>query len=457
MAADADRTSAGLERSIGLVGAIALVVGAVIGAGLYTILAEIAQATGNALWLAFGLAMLVSLVSVIPLIEVAGAIPRAGAGYLFTSRLLSPLLGFVTSYWILLGGASSTCLVALTMAEYMAPLLPEATPHVLIAAAVLGLFYAVYQFGVKLATGLQVLLAAQFVLALLLFAAAGLWHAEAYAAGFQPPQGWGAFFGGTILCYTTCMGFQVVAELGEEIKAPRRNIPLALLIGGAIVAVIYVGVGTAFVSNLPVPLERVGELRQPLTSTAAAFLPAPLVLFLGLGAYGAGLTSLNAAAIALPRELYAQARDGMVPAWLGAVSRRTHTPQHAVTAYFVFCILLLLFAGQGPGFFGVMTAVGILAMSAILCIAALRLERKFPAERAAAFLTFPRPLIWCCTIVTVVASLGLIVIVLLELPRVAILYAGWTVLAVAAYRLRTRHFGAEDWARLAAIPRGGGE
>jgi amino acid transporter len=450
----ASQSNAQLERSIGLVGATALVVGAVIGAGLYTILAEIAQATGNTLWLAFMLAMLVSLVSVIPLIEIAGAIPRAGAGYLFTSRLLAPWLGFLTSYWILLGGASSTCLVALTMAEYVAPLLPAQTPHLLVAVLILGLFYAVYQFGVQLAAGLQVAMAAQFVIALLIFAGAGLWQAPHYAMGLAPPQGWGAFFGGAILCYTTCMGFQVVAELGEEIKAPRRNIPLALLIGGAIVAVIYIGVGTAFVSNLAVPLDAVREMRQPLTTTAAAFLPAPLVLFLALGAYGAGLTSLNAAAIALPRELYAQARDGLIPAWLGAVSPRTHTPQHAVTAYFLFCIALLLLAGQGPGFFGVMTAVGILAMSAILCIAALRLETRFPAERAAAFLTFPRPLLWCCTVITVAASLGLIVIVLLELPRVALIYAAWTGIVLLLYRLRTRRFTPEDWARIAAIPRG---
>ena len=44
-----------------------------------------------------------------------------------------------------------------------------------------------------------------------------------------------------VLCYSACMGFQVIAEMGEEIKNPKRNIPLSMIIGGIIVLVIYIG------------------------------------------------------------------------------------------------------------------------------------------------------------------------------------------------------------------------
>ena len=96
-----------LEKRIGLAGGTAIVVGGVIGMGAYALVPSIAQKAGNAAWLAMTIAMLVSVVSVLPLIQISSALPVAGGGYMYASRLISPLAGTVTSFWALLGGASS--------------------------------------------------------------------------------------------------------------------------------------------------------------------------------------------------------------------------------------------------------------------------------------------------------------------------------------------------------------
>lgn len=439
-----------LERTIGLSGGVALVVGGVVGAGIFVLIASIGAQAGSAIWLAFTVAILVSLIGVIPVIQLAGALPRAGAGYLFASRLFSPFLGTMTSFWIILGGGASTCVVALTLAMYAGQFLPTALPNRLVAIVLVLAFYAVYQFGLRLVMWLQILMAVQFVSALGIYAVVGAVHVD-LDVSVLPPQGIAVFLMAVLLCYSTCLGFQVVAEMGEEIRNARRNIPLALVIGGGIVAGLFILIGTVFVSSIPYDPAVYSQLKAPLRDSAARFLPPVLVSYLGIGATTAGLTSLNAAAIALPREIFAQARDGILPGALGRVHPRTHTPQNAVTAYFVFVVVFLA-AGFDTDFYGFAAAIGILVMSSVLCVASFRLPKRFPERVDRAYIRFPRWLLIGCTVMTVIVSLGFSAVVARERPTVLGLYAGWTVLVIVYYKLRSRRFTPRDWERIQAIP-----
>jgi len=445
-----------LKRHISLPGAVALVVGAVIGAGIYVMVGNIGYQTGSALWLAFLIAMLMSLVGVIPLIQLAGSLPRDGAGYFFSSRMLHPFAGVLVSYWVILGAAASTCVVSLTLGVYVQPvlsaLLPfEVTLHIA-AIVVCVLFWIIYLFGMQLAMSLQVIMAAQFVLALGMYAVVGMMHVS-LDIGITPPYGLGGFLPGILLCYSTCMGFQVIAEMGEEVIDARRNIPLALLIGGAIVALIYIVVGQVYMSHFPDHPQVEMDPTVTLSATAAIFMSPWMLWFLGLGAFTAGFTSLNAAAIAIPREFYAQSRDGILPAWFGRISPRTHAPQNAVTVFFVF-VCAMLASHQSQDFYGLAAAIGILVMSAILCVASLRLPTLYPDHYRSAYIVFPFWLLLLCTLLTVLVSLFFGAVVLFEMPIVAAVYAVWTVLVCAFYLVRTRGWGEADWARATSLGHG---
>ncbi|MBU2548445.1 MAG: APC family permease [Proteobacteria bacterium] len=425
-----------LDRPIGLLGGIALVIGGVIGMGIYVLIAVVGARTGTTLWLPFTLAIFVSAVGVLPIIHISSALPRAGAGYLYSSRLLNPLLGAITSFWAILGGASVTAVVSLGMSGYISPYLPWEVPVRLIAVALLLAFFLLYRFGLRLATWLQMILALQLVLALLVYAVAGT--AE-YDLKFtlNLPRGAGGLIVASILCYSACMGFQVIAEMGEEIVDASRNIPLSLLIGGLAILIIYITVGMVFISAVPYDFESLMAMKAPLMTTGEKFLPGYLVAFLSLGALSAGLTSFNAAAIALPRELFALARDGVVPGFLGRIHAGTRSPLNAVGAFFLFTILIIL-AGGDIDFYGVMAAVGILLMTVMIAFAALRLSSRFPDRIAHAYFHMPRPWLIPAVIVAVISSLGFTVLVLMEVPVVALIYAVWTLLVVVYHVFRIR-------------------
>ena len=450
-----------LDRPLGLAAGVALVTGGVIGIGIYVLIAQISARAGTAQWLAFSIAILLSAIGVLPLVQVASALPLAGGGYLFTSRLLNPALGTVTSYWAVLGGSSSTALVSWGMADYLSAHLPFAAPRLLLALLIPGSFFALYWFGLRLALGVQVLLAAQLVIALLVYVVSGLSHPSvelSFALDF--PRGGGDFILACVLCYSVCVGFQVIGEMGEEMQRPSRNIPLSLLIGGGIVLLVYLAVGAVFIGAVPYDFDAIRAMTAPLNQTGEQFLSGFWLVFLSIGALSAGLTSFNAGAIALPRELYSQARDGIVPTWLGQVDPRTRSPLRAVAAYFVFTFALILVGGLLPAanvldVYGVMTAVGILLMTAVIAIAAGRLPRRYPERYQAAFFRLPPAVLAAASVVSVVSCVGFAALVLLELPWVLVVYVVWTLVVLGYYRLRVAALERKEpgWAaRVAKLP-----
>lgn len=446
-----------LERTITLPGAVALVVGAVIGAGLYALIGSMGAKAGNAVWLAFVIAMIVSIIGAIPIIQVASAMPRAGAGYLFSSRLLFPMAGTVTSGVIVVAGACSTALTMVALTSQLPSTMTFGlSPHIS-AIAVLLVFYVIMLFGLKLAIGLQVLMVGQMIVALGIYCVAGLLHAD-LTFSLSPRDEAGAFFLVVVLCYNSCMGFQVLAEMGEEIQHAKRNIPLALLIGGAIVAALYIMVSMIFVNTLPYSPEAYRAENAPLTASAQMFLPGWAVAFLGLGAVTAGLTSLNAAAVALPRELFAQSRDRVLPAAFSRVAPHAHTPLVSVTAFFALAAALLL-VRMDEEFYGLMAAVGIQVITAAIGVGSLRLPAKYPELYRNAYVTFPIGLLALCTTITLIVTVGFLFIVLTERWSVLVVYAALAAALALYHRVRVAHMRATgvEFDRLVRSIPGSGE
>lgn len=425
-----------LSRSMGLAGGIALAVGGVIGMGIYALIAPIGAQAGSSLWLAFTVTILISAVGVIPFMQIASAMPRAGGGYLFTSRLINPFVGTIVSWWAILGGACSSTFVSLGMAGYIAPYLPWDIPVRVLALMFPVILFLLYLFGLRLASSVQVLLTIQLIIALLVYGFAGS-AKNGVSVSFEFPQGAGGFIMACILCYSVCVGFQVIAEMGEEMVNARRNIPLSLLIGGTIVFFIYFLVGAVFIGLVPYDFDTIASMTAPLKTTGELFLPRFWVAFLSVGALSAGFTSLNAGAIALPRELFSQARDGIAPVSMGKIHRRTGSPLNAVGAYFLFVMALLL-AGQDIGFYGVMTAVGILLMTAVISVAALMLPARYPDRYEHAYFRVPKGWLVFVAVVSVASCIGFVGYVLKDLPSAGYIYIAWTALIVVYYLFRVR-------------------
>ncbi len=435
-----------LQKKVGLAGATAIVVGGVIGMGAYALIPLIVSKAGSSAWLAMSIALIASLISVLPLIQISSAIPVAGGGYMYGSRLISPLAGVFTSSWAILGGASSICLISVGLVDYFATYLPvHLSPH--IAAAVLvASFYVFYLFGLKLLSDLQIIMSIQLLVALLIYCIPML-YASHFSIAIGLPDN-PSFLLAVILCSNLCLGFQIIIELGEEIHEPKKNIPLSLLIGAGTILVIYLAIVFAYTGV--VGLESIAS-KPKLVDTARPFLSNPLIWFLQLGMISAGLTSYNGGAIALPREIFSMSRDKTLPEFLSRTNKNGN-PTNAVTFFFFLVIAELIF-GQlldslgvvrkffGKDvieFYGFMTIMGIMLLTIFISVAAYKLPAKYPEQYANAYIKFSKPLLNFFIIVSIVFSTSLIAIICTQWI-VPVLYAVFTLIVFVAYSFRKKY------------------
>ena len=396
-----------------------MVVGGVIGMGAFVLIPIICAKAGSAAWLSVSIALITSLLGVFPLIQLSSAYPVAGGGYEYGRKFLSPFTGILFSWWSIIGGAAAVALVAFGLIESFRAYLPaDISMHILSILLVL-VSYAFYLLGIKFLMLLQVLMSVQMMLALLLYTVPVLQQFGGNAE-FSMPQN-GNFFMAIVFSFNICLGFQIIMELGEEMENPKRNIPLSLIIGAAIILTIYLMTIAAYSgivgqSNLASKPEMVG--------TANKLLPQWAIIFIRIGVISAGLTCFNGAAIAIPREIFAQARAGILPQAFARINQNG-TPQYAVSLFFAsVCFILLLgelldqtgilqsfFGTDTIEFYGFLTIFGMMTLTIGISIAAWKLPAIAPELYNNAYIRFSK--FWLAVFVgiSILSSLFLILLV----------------------------------------------
>ncbi len=452
-----------LEGKIGLAGGVALVVGGVIGMGVYALIPNIAAKAGYASWLSIAIALGVSILGVLPVIQISSAIPVAGGGYLWNSRMLSPLAGLLASFWAVLGGGASVCVVAYALSELLLPLaspyLPGTWSIHLFAALIIAAFYVFYLTGLRMLTSVQIIMCAQLLIALSIYAVV-IGFKEGVEFHFTLPQTSG-FTQSIILAFNVCLGFQIIAELGEEMKDPKRNIPLSLLIGGVCILVAYIGVTMAYIGIVGIDnLEAFSKVDSPLLTSSKLVVSPFWVQFIGLGAIFAALTSFNAGAIALPREIFSMARDKTLPAIFGKVNAKTQSPNWAVTVFFAFVIFNLALGHylDSTGYlndyfqltidyYGFLAVCGIMLMTTLTSIAAMRLPKLYPAQYMASYFRMKPLLLNIVCVFSILTSGGFVALLCTEATLVGLIYLVFTAMVVSYYFYR-KHYLAKQGVKI---------
>jgi basic amino acid/polyamine antiporter, APA family len=350
----------GLERVMGPLTAAAVVVGCVIGSGVFKKPQLVAL---NAPY--FGLAALAwvgtgafILLGSLAYAEVAVLYPRAGGNYVFLREAYGRLAGFLwgwVEFWII--RAASIAALATIFSESLHDVLRDllashttaAQPELLgfwelkaLTVGVIAVLALVNVLGVKWGGGLQVIVTTVKVASLLAIVAAPFVALAFVRAGsgvapdprhLQPtwPATWselsipglGAAFLGVYWAYH---GWMNIAPIAEEVRNPQRNIPLVLLAGVGTVIFLYLGANLAYYLILSGP--EMAGLKD--TTTAAVFSMRLLGPVGGAAAAAAVMCSvfgaLNGNLLVGPRLLFAMGRDGMAPAALRDVHPRFRTP-----------------------------------------------------------------------------------------------------------------------------------
>jgi amino acid transporter len=360
-----------LVRALGPVMATALIVGTVIGSGIFKKPQAVAEQVGffGPAALVWTLGGVLTALGALTLAEVAVLFPRAGGPYVFLREAFGGLAGFLWG-WVELWIIRSATLAAL--ATVFAESLAEVLSRLDLGGSLLDDFWArrwltvgailalalVNVVGVRWGGWVQVVLALIKVATLvglmaLPWLVGRLAPAEAPVGmeslrPFWPARftalDWERAVSAVLAVLWAYHGWMSVTPVAEEVRDPSRNIPLALWAGVGIVVVLYLGANLAFA--LVIPQHDMARLSG--TTVAAAFAERLLGPVGGAVASGAVMASvlgaLNGNLLAGPRVLYALSADGLAPRRLAAVQPRFRTPAGAILVMAGWASVLVLAA-----------------------------------------------------------------------------------------------------------------
>jgi APA family basic amino acid/polyamine antiporter len=374
---------------IGLAGTVFIIVGFVMGVNIFVLPAELAAISGPAVFLGFAIAAIPALLGCFVAAQAGNIFPTSGCAYVGTSTVLSPFWGFILVWNIVIAMTFGVPALAYGFAEYLVyfPVF-EGLGRTSIAATCVLLFGAVNLVGVKTTVGLQTVMIVIYLAITSVFCFGGF---AAMDFGLLDPlfpdeiyhgaRGWGALLQTAVAATFSFSGFMVITEIGDQIANPKRTIPLALMIGFAIVAVLFLL--TAFVLPGLIPWQELADEPAPVAAAAALFLPAWFATFVAINALLGAATSINALFLMQSRDIYVLARDGVFPSPLATVSRRFEQPTGAI----LFCTALTfgsVLLGRSIAAYAVTTAIAILVINMLAGVFVLLAPQRAPEffERA---------------------------------------------------------------------------
>jgi len=368
-----------LSRTISLPGAAFLIIGYVVGATIFILPGSLAADAGPAVYIAYMLAAIPAVFACFAMALVGSAIPASGSIYLLIRDLLSPALGFLYLWLMVMMAAVVIPLVAFGFADYSAHFQSGLNSR-LVAMSVITLFVVINYLGMKVASSLQNVMVVGFVIVLLLFGVGGLANGD--PALMQPlfPRGWSPIIMATITAYFSYAGVFIIAEVAGEIKNPGRTIPLAIFLSFILIVLLYMLVPFALTRVLP--WETLGSTKMAVVTAAQQFLPGWLVTFIAVGALFAAATSINGIMMGLSRDFYKGAKFGLFPRYFGVVHSRFKTPGRAVLVIGVLS-LAGAYVGGSVVQYAQIAVMGLMVIQIMTGVALLKLPGKMPEVYAA--------------------------------------------------------------------------
>lgn len=423
-----------LPRRLGVFSTAGVLVGIVIGSGIFrvpsVVAAEVGSVGGAALVWVFG--AVVTLCGALTLAELSTVFPRPGGMYVFLREAYGPLVAFLFG-WIKLvvTGPTAIAAVSLIFAAYVGTFVPLSDPgQRLVAAALIVVLTATNIRSVALSAALQNLSTVAKVLALaalavLIFA----FGAPGEGALAEPiawsPASWGGFGVALIAVLWTYVGWADVTYLAGEVRDPARTIPRAMLWGLGVVALVYLLANAAYLYVLPLRDMARSEVvaaaaAERVFGAAGSALVAALVLISTFG-------SLNGTLLSNPRVFYAMAEDGLFFRRVAAVHPRYRTPYMAVLVYMVLGLV-----GVTTNTFEQLAQIFVLGIWPFyaLAVAAVFVVRRRRPDTPPPYRTWGYPLVPAGFLIV---SVAMLVNGLLQRPGPTAISLGILLLGIPAY------------------------
>jgi APA family basic amino acid/polyamine antiporter len=389
-----------LKRDLGLWGAVSIVIGTVIGSGIFLVPKTMVLRTGSPemvffVWIFGGL---LTLAGALTYAELAGMYDKSGGEYVYLREAYGPMFGFLygwTQMWVAKAGSIAT--LATAFFYYLAnfqpnlqtvfttlpiPLGPNGGPlevsygQLLAMAVIMGLAVVNY-FGVKIGGGVQVAITILKVALIVMIIVIGLGSPKGSVSNLSTSipvaGGVAAFFAALVAALWAYDGWNNVTMVAGEIREPQRNLPRALTFGTLAVVVIYLLTNLAYFYVLPAV--DVSTSDRVAATMMGRILGEPGAAAVSVAAMISIFAALNGSILSGSRVPFAMARDGLFFRKVATVHPQYHTPSVSILLLSAWSALLVLSGRYEQLYTYVIFASWILYAMATASVLVLRRKR----------------------------------------------------------------------------------
>ena len=442
-----------LKRDLGPWTAASIVVGTVIGSGIFLVPRAMIQRVGTPGWVFFIWVFggLLSLAGALTYAELAAAMPEAGGEYNYLSEAYGPLWGFLYSWtqmWVAKSGSIATLgtgffyylttfFPALDTVFYTVklPIGPHGGPlelrfgQLFAMALILALAWLNY-FGVRIGGNVQLAVTAVKVGLIAFIIIAGLVFGSPHPAAVPAPAPGvplttAGFFAALVAALWAYDGWNNVSMVASEVRDPQRNLPRALIWGTAAVIGIYLLTNAAYFHVLTAA--EVGSTPRVAAEMMRRIFAGPGASAVSIAAMISIFAALNGSILTGSRVPYAAARDGLLFRSLGRVHPRFHTPGVSILALSAWSALVVLSGRYEELYTYVIFASWILYGMTATAVLVLRKKRP-DLPRPYRTLGYP----WVPILFVLVATI-LVLSTLKDSPRESIMGIGLILLGLPFY------------------------
>lgn len=367
---------AGLKRTIGVVGLVLYGLGVTIGAGIYVLVGETVVIAGSHAPAAFLLSAVVMGFTAGSFAELSARVPKAAGEAVYVEAAFHlPALTILVGLVVLAEAMIAAAAISVGAAGYVAELV--ALPRPVLIAGIVLLMAGIAAWGIRESIAIAGAMTLIEVAGLLVIIGAGVAADPAGLAtlpdtlipSFSDSAVISGVLSASLLTFFAFIGFDDIANLVEEARNPRRDLPRALILTLVIVTLIYVLV--SFVAVRGVPVGEIAATDAPISLMFERLTGLPS-LAITLIAIVATMNGVVIVLIMAARVAYGMANAGRLPKWIGHVSPATRTPLRATVLVAAIVLVLALFIPLG--LLAETTSAFLLSVFAVVNLALFRMK-----------------------------------------------------------------------------------
>lgn len=304
------------SNRIGLFAAMSIGIGGMVGAGIFSILGVVAEASGSAMWLSFLIGGSIALLSTYSYAKLGARFPSSGGAVEFLVQGLGDgILSGGINLYMYVGWIIALALYAQAFAGYFLTFFPVG--HIywfpkIIASSIVLLFTAINFIGAGVVGKSETVIVAVKLMILMIFSVSGFFFIQPSNLSIASwPAPLEILFGTGVL-FIGYEGFGLVANAAEDMDNPKKLLPKALYLSVISVIVIYLAVSIAVIGNLPIK-DILSAKDYALAEAAKPFLGSIGFRLIAMGALFSTASAINATLFGAANVSYMLAKDGELP------------------------------------------------------------------------------------------------------------------------------------------------